>query len=135
MVEIQIEYEGNLRCSATHMESGTILITDAPKDNQGLGSSFSPTDLVATALGTCMLTIMGITARKMQLDFSEAKVRVIKEMTATPPRKIARLSVRFDIPLKLTDEQKQQLENAANACPVCRSLDPEVQRAVEFHWG
>ncbi len=101
----------------------------------GKGESFSPTDLVATALGTCMLTIMGIAANRMKVDLTGTRVRVTKEMTTTGPRRIARLGVTFDIPTKLSAEQKQQLEAAANACPVCKSIHPDVERPITFNWA
>src|SRR5580693_5450073 len=91
MVEIQIAYQGELRCSATHVESGTTINTDAPKDNMGKGESFSPTDLVATALGTCMLTLMGIAARSLNVDLTGTHITVQKEMVATPMRRIGKL--------------------------------------------
>jgi putative redox protein len=134
MVQIDIAYEGKLRCRARHVDSGTTLITDAPKDNQGEGQSFSPTDLVATALGTCMLTIMGIAAKKLEIDLIGTKVTVLKEMTAVPTRRIGKLTVDFHVPVKLSAENRQKLENAARACPVCSSLDPNVQRQITFHW-
>lgn len=130
MVEIKIQYEGNLRCRATH-ESGVELITDAPKDNMGKGESFSPTDLVATALGTCMLTIMGIVAQRDNIDLSGAMVSVKKEMTP-PPRRIARLSVEITVPGDIPAEQQQKLKNAAMTCPVHRSILPEVEMPVSF---
>jgi putative redox protein len=135
MVEIQIVYEGDLRCKAVHGPSKTALHTDAPVDNLGKGESFSPTDLVATALGTCMLTIMGIAAQKMNVDLRGTKVSVTKEMTASPPRRIARLAVTFDVPVKLSEEQKQKLHNAAMTCPVHKSMHPDVQMPVEFRWA
>jgi putative redox protein len=135
MVEIQIEYQGELRCVAKHGPSGNTLTTDAPTDNMGKGESFSPTDLVATALGTCMLTIMGIVAQRMNVDLKGTRVQVTKEMSAQPPRRIAKLGVTFNIPAKLSAEQRQQLENAAMACPVCRSIHPEVERPIKFNWG
>jgi putative redox protein len=135
MVEIQITYEGDLRCQATHGPSGSTILTDAPVDNMGKGQSFSPTDLVATALGTCMLTIMGIAAQKMNVDLRGTTVSVTKEMSAAPPRRIARLAVTFHVPVKLTDEQKQKLHNAALTCPVHKSLHPDVAAPVEFRWA
>lgn len=135
MVEIQIAYKGKLRCSATHADSGATLLTDAPKDNMGNGESFSPTDLVATALGTCMMTIMGIAAQRMEIDLSGATVTVTKEMTAAPTRRIVRLSVTFRMPLSLTQEQRQKLENAAMTCPVHKSLHPDVEIPVSFNWN
>ena len=135
MVEIQIAYEGKLRCTARHVDSGATLITDAPKDNMGNGQSFSPTDLVATALGTCMLTIMGIAAQRLEIDLSGTTVRVIKEMAQVPVRRIARLTVTIRVPAKLTLDQQQKLQNAAMTCPVHKSLHPDVQTPIEFQWG
>ena len=135
MVEIQIAYQGNLRCSARHVDSGVTLLTDAPKDNMGNGESFSPTDLVATALGTCMLTIMGIAARRMDVDLSGATAVVTKEMSQAPIRRIARLAVTVRIPVRLTEEQRQKLQNAALTCPVHKSLHPDVEKPIDFTWG
>jgi len=134
MVEINIQYDGSLRCRAVHEPSGTQLNTDAPKDNQGLGQSFSPTDLVATALGSCMMTIMGIVAQRHQIDLKGASVKVLKDMTATSPRKIAKLTVEFNMPKGISAEHRQMLETAAHACPVSKSLHPDVQVPVSFKW-
>lgn len=135
MVEINIVYQGELRCAASHEPSGTELITDAPKDNHGMGGSFSPTDLVATALGTCMLTIMGIAARAMDIDLRDTKVVVRKEMVAKPTRRIGALPVTIDVPLALNEEQKQKLIAAAMTCPVHESLHPDIQMPIDFRWG
>jgi putative redox protein len=135
MVTIDIEYKGDLRNEAVHQPSGTHLTTDAPKDNQGKGESFSPSDLVATALGTCMLTIMGIAARNMNVDLKGAKVTVQKGMVTAPLRRIGKLSVKFHIPVKVTEEQKLKLERAAHTCPVHKSLHPDVEIPVEFVWA
>lgn len=135
MVNIQIEYQGDLRCKATHGPSGTELSTDAPKDNQGRGESFSPTDLVATALGTCMLTIMGIAARTHNIDISGATATVAKEMTAAAPRRIQRLVVKIHVPHALSPADREKLERAAYTCPVHKSLHPDVEVPVEFTWG
>ena len=135
MTEIQIGYEGKLRCTARHVDSAASLITDAPKDNMGEGQSFSPTDLVATALGTCMLTIMGIAAQRMDIDLTGSTATVTKEMAQSPVRRIARLAVTIRVPAKLTAEQQQKLHNAAMACPVHKSLHPDVQVPVSFQWG
>jgi putative redox protein len=135
MVSIQIEYQGDLHCKATHGPSGAELSTDAPRDNQGRGESFSPTDLVATALGTCMLTIMGIAARTHNIDISGAAATVEKEMTAALPRKIQRLAVRIHVPHALSSADKEKLERAAYTCPVHKSLHPDVQIPIEFTWG
>jgi putative redox protein len=135
MVTIDIEYQGNLHCEAVHGPSGTRLSTDAPKDNMGKGESFSPTDLVATALGTCMMTLMGIAARSLNVDLTGTRVTVQKEMVATPMRRIGKLGVKITVPAKLTAEQKQKLEQAALTCPVHKSLHPDVQLPVEFVWA
>lgn len=135
MVNIQVEYQGDLHCKATHGPSGAELNTDAPKDNQGRGESFSPTDLVATALGTCMLTIMGIAARTLGIDIAGATASVDKEMTATLPRMIQRLTVRIHVPHAPSPVDREKLERAAHACPVHKSLHPDVQIPIEFTWG
>jgi len=135
MVSIQLEYEGDLHCKAVHGPSGTILSTDAPKDNQGRGESFSPTDLVATALGACILTILGIQARTLNIDLAGTTATVEKEMTSTPPRMIQRLTVKIRVPHAVSPENQQKLERAAHTCPVHRSLHPDVEKPIEFIWG
>jgi putative redox protein len=100
----------------------------------GNGESFSPTDLVATALGTCMMTVMGIAAQRMEIDLTGTTVKVTKEMVLAPIRRIGRLSVTFQMPRGLTPEQRQKLENAAMTCPVHKSLRPEVEIPVSFKW-
>jgi putative redox protein len=135
MVEIQIAYQGQLRCQATHKPSGTVLSTDAPVDNAGRGESFSPTDLVATGLGGCMMTVMGIVAQRQGIDLTGSTVRVTKEMTATPPRRIARLTVDIYVPQDLSEDDRKRLEHAAHACPVHRSLHPDIETPITFHWG
>ncbi|MGB9152747.1 MAG: OsmC family protein [Alphaproteobacteria bacterium] len=135
MVEINIEYQGDLRCIAIHQPSGTTLLTDAPKDNHGKGESFSPTDLMATALGTCIVTTMGIVAQMMKVDLTGTKVTVRKEMSTSPPRRIAALIVTIDVPTQLDDEQKQKFIKAAHACPVHQSLHPDIQKPIDFRWA
>ncbi len=135
MVNIQVEYQGDLHCKATHGPSGAELSTDAPKDNQGRGESFSPTDLVATALGSCMLTIMGIAARTLNIEFAGATATVEKEMTAEPPRRIQRLAVRIHVPHATSPADREKLERAAYTCPVHKSLDRDVRIPIEFTWG
>ena len=134
MVEVSIKYLGDLRCEALHKPSGMVITTDAPVDNEGRGESFSPTDLAATSLGTCMLTIMGIAARKQGVDLGETTVKVLKEMTSQPPRRIAKLTVVFTIPLPASHEKREMLENAARHCPVHLSLHPEVVQEMQFDW-
>jgi putative redox protein len=138
MIEIDTTYDGDLHCTATHGPSQSTLQTDAPKDNHGRGATFSPTDLLATALGTCMATTMGILARKQGWDLSGLRVNVIKEMTTSPPRKIARLPTCLFVPegtaRQLTAEARAQLENAAHTCPVKLSLADSVEVLVTFDW-
>ncbi len=135
MVHIDIFYDGDLHTRATHGPSGNVLETDAPKDNQGRGEAFSPTDLLATALGTCMLTIMGMVARREQIALEGSRVRVTKEMTPTPPRRVAKLTVTFDVPVLVTAEQRIKLQNAAHTCPVQRSLHPDIEVVTIFNWA
>lgn len=135
MVEITIRYEGDLRSTAIHGPSGTAMRTDAPVDNMGRGESFSPTDLVATALGTCILTILGIVSKRDRIPIEGATIKVTKDMTTEPPRRIARLGVTVNIPQKLSDEQKQRLINAANTCPVKKSLHPDIDVPTQWNWG
>jgi putative redox protein len=135
MVAVRIDYEGDLHCTAVHGPSGTALTTDAPKDNHGREESFSPTDLVAAALGTCMLTVMGLTARHLKLDMSGATAHVEKAMASAPVRRIETLTVKIHVPLVLSDDQKRKLEAAAHSCPVHKSLHPDVAMPIEFRWG
>jgi putative redox protein len=132
MVEVNVVYQGQLRCKATHGPSGVELLTDAPVDNQGQGASFSPTDLVGTALGTCMMTIMGMAAQRENLDLTGTKVEVIKEMATQPIRRIGKLTVVFTIPTPVTDVQRTKLQNAALTCPVHKSLHPDIEINTEF---
>jgi len=134
MVEISIKYLGELRCEARHEPSGTLITTDAPVDNEGRGESFSPTDLAATSLGACMLTIMGIAARKQGVELGDTRVKVLKEMTPKPPRRIAKLTVVFTIPLPASHDKRAMLEEAARNCPVHLSLDPGVEQEMRVDW-
>jgi len=135
MVAIQVEYQGDLHCKAVHGPSGTELTTDAPKDNQGRGESFSPTDIVATALGSCILSVMGILARTLEVDITGATAHVEKEMTTTAPRMIASLTVRVQMPHGISPENQAKFERAAHTCPVHKSLHPDVKAPIEFVWG
>jgi len=135
MVSLTTIYEGGLRCRATHGPSGTTLITDAPVDNHGKGESFSPTDLVATALGACMMTIMGIVAERHAIDLVGMKAETVKEMSAEPPRRISALRTRITLPLPADHPQRQLLEQAAHTCPVHKSLAAEIDAAIEFVWA
>ena len=134
MVEITARYEGNLRCSLTHGPSGATLITDAPRDNHGEGAAFSPTDLVAAALPACMMTIMGIVAKRHGLDLRGMTAVATKEMVAAPTRRIGRVVTRIRVPLPASHPQREMLENAAHTCPVHRSLLAEIDAPIEFEW-
>ena len=130
----KITYEGNLRTRMTHLYSGTEVLTDAPLDNQGLAQAFSPTDIVATALGSCILTIMGIKARDMNLDLTGTEVAVTKLM-ANDPRRISEIQLRLKFPKNnFTEKDKTILENAARHCPVAKSLHPEIVQTITFEW-
>jgi putative redox protein len=133
-VKISCEYLGNLRIRATHGPSGTVLITDAPVDNQGKGESFSPTDLTATSLATCIMTILGIQAKGLNLDFRGLRVEVEKHMTAQPPRRIAKLEAMIQMPAGIAEELHDRLIRAANACPVKQSLHPDIEIVLMWKW-
>ncbi len=136
MVKITGEYQGDLHCVAQHESSGNTLVTDAPKDNQGRGEAFSPTDLVATALASCILTTMGIVARRHpDWDLTGATAVVTKEMVSAPTRRIGKLAVRIHIPSDLPTAARQALELAAHTCPVHKSLHPDVEAPIEFSYG
>jgi putative redox protein len=133
MVQISIEYTGNLHCDAKHGPSGALIATDAPADNQGKGEAFSPTDLVATALGTCIATTMAIVAERHQVELKGMTVQVTKEM-ASDPRRISRLTTKVHLPLPADHPQRGLLETTALGCPVHRSLAAEMERPTEFFW-
>jgi putative redox protein len=135
MVEIRIEYEGDLHCVATHGPSRTALSTDAPADNHGRGESFSPTDLVATALGTCMATTMGIVAQRHGWDLRGTTVTVEKRMVSAPVRRIGELEVVIRIPGEHDERARKTLETTALTCPVHKSLREDVRIPVRFEWS
>jgi putative redox protein len=134
MSGIVVEYLGGLRCRSEHAESGVVVTTDAPKDNHGLGESFSPSDLLSVSLGSCILTMMGIAAQSLGIDISGASATVEKEM-ANAPRRIAKIAVAVRVPHEIEAEHVRKLEVAAHACPVHRSLDPAFEAAITFSWG
>lgn len=133
-VRMRVTYPGELHCEALHEPSGSRLETDAPKDNEGRGERFSPTDLVGAALGSCMLTVMGIVARRHAWDLAGACAEVEKEMVAAPVRRIARLGVRITLPASVPATARPVLERAAATCPVHQSLHPDVKIDVAFEW-
>lgn len=132
MVPITAVYRGQLRCDAEHGPSHTRLLTDAPSDNHGRGEHFSPTDLVATGLGTCILTTLGLVAQRDGLALDGATVAVDKHMSTTPPRRIAKLAVRLTFPAGIPAAARAKLERAASHCPVSLSLHPNVVQDVTF---
>jgi putative redox protein len=132
MVKIKIVYEGQLHCALTHEPSGNMISTDAPKDNMGRGETFSPTDLVAAALGSCMLTVMGIAAARHNIDLKGSSVDVSKEMITTPERRIGSISVILHMAPGIPQDERSMLEAAAHSCPVHKSLHPDVQTLIQF---
>ena len=133
MTTIDSRYEGGLRCCSSHGPSGCELETDAPTDNQGKGERFSPTDLVATALSTCILTILGIVAERHGWALEGTTARIEKTMTAEAPRKIALLEVSIMLPSGLSEHQRAVLQRAGETCPVKLSLEGAVP--MRLHWG
>ena len=132
MVKMNVIYEGQLHCALTHDPSGSKISTDAPKDNMGKGEAFSPTDLVAAALGSCMLTVMGIAATRHNIDLKGTSVEVSKEMVTTPQRRIGSITVTFHMAGGIPTEKRAMLEAAAHNCPVHKSLHPDVQTPIQF---
>ena len=128
-------YEGDLRTVAEHLKSGSVIETDAPLDNQGKAERFSPSDLVATALGSCMMTIMGIKARDAKIDLKGTKIEIEKIMKSDP-RRIGGINLTFHFPesLKLDEKQRTILERAAHTCPVANSIHPDIEVKVLFNW-
>ena len=134
MVQIQMKYEGGLRCAAVHAPSKTKLLTDAPVDNQGKGESFSPTDLVATALGTCILTTMAIVAERHGWKMEGSEATVVKHMVADPARRIGKLVVTIKMRGEFDARARETLERTAHTCPVHKSLAPNVEIPLSFEW-
>jgi putative redox protein len=132
METIKISYNGNLRTTATHVASGNTLITDAPIDNKGKGETFSPTDLLCSSLGSCMLTLMGIASNTHQINIEDTRVNITKIM-ASNPRKVGEIIVEILLPkLEYSEKQKKILEHAALTCPVYLSLSSEVKKTISF---
>jgi len=129
-----IEYTGRLRTQSVHLRSGNVIVTDAPVDNQGKGEAFSPTDLLATSLGCCMLTVMGILAERKGWDLSGTRVDITKEMAADP-RRVAGIKVELRFPARgFSQADKMMLERTARTCPVALSLHPEIRQEFEISW-
>ena len=134
MVTINLSYAGGLRCSAIHAPSGNTLTTDAPVDNNGKGEAFSPTDLAATALGSCMATVMGILAERKDIPLDGLEVEVRKHMSPDTPRRISKLEVDLHMPLPADHPERKLLESAARGCPVHQSLHPDIEIALSWFW-
>ena len=134
MVEINVSYEGTLRCRAIHGPSKNELITDAAADNMGKGEAFSPTDLVATALATCIATTIGIVAQRKGFEVTGIKVHVEKHMSTDSPRRIVRLPIKLWLPLPADHPERPLIEKAAHGCPVHQSVHPDIEMPIEFIW-
>jgi len=135
MVHVNIKYLGQLRTEVVHGPSQSILLTDAPVDNFGKGELFSPTDLVGAALGSCVLTILGIYAQKHQLEVTGATASVQKEMAAQPVRRIAKLITELHIPLAPDHPHREAIKRAILSCPVHASLHSDMEKPIHFHWN
>lgn len=130
----RVIYRGNLRTEAEHLQSGSKMITDAPVDNHGRGEAFSPTDTVATALATCMLTVMGIKAEEMKVELEGATAAVTKTMAANP-RRISKIEVALKLPEIYPEKITKILEHTARTCPVLQSLHPEIEKVINFEYA
>jgi putative redox protein len=131
----EIKYLGELRTQANHLKSGNIVITDAPPDNQGRGEAFSPTDLLCASLASCMLTIMGISARNHGYDIDGATAKIYKFMLSDP-RRVGEIKVEFNFPFdNYSEKTKLIIEKAAKTCPVALSLNPEIKQTIIFNYG
>ena len=130
----KVTYTGNLRTLCVHLRSGNEFITDAPVDNNGLGQAFSPTDTVATALASCMLTMMGIKARDMEIEISDSYAEVTKHMAANP-RRISKIDIRLFLPSGTSEKHRKILEHTANTCPVMYSVNDAIEKEIEFQWN
>ncbi|BDS05667.1 redox protein [Oceaniferula spumae] len=134
MIEITTHYEGGLHCTSTHGPSGSTVSTDAPVDNNGRGETFSPTDLIATALVSCMATIMGIVGQRKKIPLEGLKLKVEKHMSSDQPRRISKLAVVIDVPLPSNHPDRKMLEGSALSCPVFQSINPEIEVPIDWNW-
>jgi uncharacterized OsmC-like protein len=135
MITSKIEYLGELRTEATHIQSNSLIHTDAPKDNHGKGEAFSPTDLIATALGSCMISVMGIVALKEGITTVEGTIAEVIKVMYTEPRRIGEIHIKITFPKKnFTDKEKLMYERSAHTCPGAKSLHPDLKQIIEFVW-
>lgn len=130
-----ITYQSNLRTSCQHIKSGATFITDAPTDNNGKGEAFSPTDTIASALGSCMLTVMGIKAQTMEGVTIEGATALVTKTMSSNPRRISKIEVVLKFPVKLEPKTQKILENTGNTCPVHYSIHPDIEKVITYHWG
>ena len=135
MAQIDMIYKGDLSTLCVHSESGAEILTDAPTDNRGLGRAFSPTDLFAASLGSCMLTLMGIAAKNLNIDIKGMQAKVTKEMVVSPVRRIGKVRIDFECPHRFSDEVVAKLIYAAENCPVYNSLHPDIVLEFTYTWG
>ena len=133
MTTAKITYDGELRTTCEHVRSGDSFKTDAPVDNNGLGQAFSPTDTVATGLGSCMITVMGIKAQGLGVDLKHSSVEITKHM-ASDPRRIVKIEAKLSLPKDVSDKHRKILIHTANTCPVHYSLHPDIEKVITFHW-
>ncbi|WP_139856043.1 OsmC family protein [Aequorivita sinensis] len=130
----KVTYLGNLRTENEHLQSKSTYITDAPTDNNGKGEAFSPTDTVATGLANCMITVMGIKARDMNVNMDGTTAMVTKTMAANP-RRISKIEIVLNFPAGIDEKSRKILENTGRSCPVIQSLHPDIEKVIEFNWG
>ena len=130
-----ITYQSNLRTSCQHVKSGATFITDAPTDNNGKGEAFSPTDTIASALGSCMLTVMGIKAQTMEGVTIDGATALVTKTMSSNPRRISKIEVVLKFPVKLESKTQKILENTGNTCPVHYSIHPDIEKVITYHWG
>lgn len=135
MLEIKIDYKGQLHCNATHTPSGSEIQTDAPVDNNGKGETFSPTDLVATALGSCMATVMGIAADRKGVDLEGMRMTVVKCMSEDTPRRIEKIEIEIFMPIAEKHPERKLLQSTVLGCPVHHSIHPDIEVPVTWHWS
>ncbi|MEP6927843.1 MAG: OsmC family protein [Ginsengibacter sp.] len=128
-----IVYTGNLRCAAQHIQSGTIIESDAPTDNRGKGEKFSPTDLLCVSLATCMLTTMAIKAGELEVDITNAKADVTKHMLSDP-RRVGKIEVAINLPANENEKSRKILEKTGDNCPVMKSIHPDIALVVSYNW-
>jgi putative redox protein len=128
-----IVYTGNLRCDARHLQSGTTIETDAPADNRGKGEKFSPTDLLCVSLGTCILTTMAIKSVELMVDLTGAIANVTKHMLSDP-RRVGKIEVVLNLPSNGNERDRKVLEKTGNNCPVMKSIHPDIEAAITYHW-